>query len=72
MRILLDTHALLWWLTNDSRLSANYRQSIHAGAYSVNHRDPFHRILAAQAELEQVPLVTADPAFRDFSIRCLW
>ncbi|OOG24918.1 twitching motility protein PilT [Thioalkalivibrio denitrificans] len=128
MRILLDTHALLWWLTNDSRLSANaraaigglenavlvsaasaweiatkhrlgkleiggevlqrfdelitadgfthlavnYRQAIHAGAYPVNHRDPFDRILAAQAELEQVPLVTADPAFRDFSIRCLW
>lgn len=28
MRLLLDTHALLWWFTNDVRLSAPARQAI--------------------------------------------
>src|SRR5690606_23943649 len=28
MRILLDTHALLWWFTDDARLSANAREAI--------------------------------------------
>ena len=128
MRTLLDTHALLWWFTDDARLSTNarevigdvqntvlvsaasaweiatkhrlgkldiggeilqrfdeliiadgfthmavsYRHAIHAGAYTVNHRDPFDRMLAAQAELEGVSLVTVDPALHAFPIRCLW
>ncbi|HEY8452054.1 MAG: type II toxin-antitoxin system VapC family toxin [Micromonosporaceae bacterium] len=28
MRILLDTHTLLWWLTDDARLSGNAREAI--------------------------------------------
>jgi PIN domain nuclease of toxin-antitoxin system len=28
------------------------------------HRDPFDRILAAQSQIESIPLVTADPVFR--------
>lgn len=43
-----------------------------AGALHHQHRDPFDRLLAAQAEIEDLPLVTADPAFRDFKIRILW
>lgn len=128
MKVLLDTHTLLWWWTDDVQLSAtaratiqdesntvmvsaasaweiatkyrlgklpigaetlyrfdelvtvdgfshlaiNYQQAIHAGAYPQGHRDPFDRILAAQAELERVPLVTADPALLRFPIQCLW
>jgi PIN domain nuclease of toxin-antitoxin system len=29
-------------------------------------------MLAAQAEIEDIPLVTADPAFRQFKVRTLW
>ena len=43
-----------------------------AGALSGPHRDPFDRMLAAQAKVEGVPLVTADPAFRAFDIEVLW
>ena len=32
-----------------THLAVNYSQAIHAGAYSVDHRDPFDRILATQA-----------------------
>ena len=28
MKLLLDTHALLWWLTDDSRLSMQARDAI--------------------------------------------
>jgi PIN domain nuclease of toxin-antitoxin system len=43
-----------------------------AGSLPGTHRDPFDRMLAAQAFVEDVPLVTADPAFRDFDVRVLW
>jgi PIN domain nuclease of toxin-antitoxin system len=29
-------------------------------------------MLAAQAQIENIPLVTADPAFRAFDVRVLW
>jgi PIN domain nuclease of toxin-antitoxin system len=44
----------------------------HAGTLRGPHRDPFDRLLAAQAEIEDIPLVTADPAFRYFNVRTLW
>jgi PIN domain nuclease of toxin-antitoxin system len=43
-----------------------------AGLLPGDHRDPFDRMLAAQARLEDVPLVTTDRAFRDFHIEMLW
>ena len=128
MKLLLDTHALLWWFTDDDRLAPAARQliadtenrvyvsaasaweiatkqrlgklpgvpevvsryselvaadgfehlsishlhSLRAGSYAVAHRDPFDRMLAAQSELERLPLVTRDPVFEEFGTRILW
>lgn len=128
MRVLLDTHALLWWFTDDPRLSRLARDtianetntilvsaasaweiatkhrlgklndaadavlrfdelvaadgfehlpmthihSLRAGAYLINHRDPFDRMLAAQSELESLPLLTCDPALALFGVTTLW
>ncbi|MFZ4652385.1 MAG: type II toxin-antitoxin system VapC family toxin [Rubrivivax sp.] len=127
MRVLLDTHALLWWWTDDPRLSAAARtvlvdrqhevhvsaasaweiatkarlgklgipqacerfaelvaldgfihlpiqvaHSLRAGAYPQAHRDPFDRMLAAQAELDDLKLVTSDPALAAFPAERLW
>ena len=128
MRLLLDTHALLWWFTDDPRLSAkarsligdannvilvsaasaweiatkhrlgkleeaaeavmrfeelvvadgfshlpvSYRHGLRAGAYHATHRDPFDRMLAAQSEIESLPLVTLDIAFKQFEITTIW
>lgn len=128
MRVLLDTHALLWWFTDDPRLSEKARaligdadneilvstasaweiaakhrlgkleeaaeavirfeelvaadgftylpisprHGLRAGIYHTAHRDPFDRMLAAQAEIESVPLITLDPAFKQFEIATLW
>jgi len=129
MRVLLDTHAFLWWITDDPRLSANARQIIGNGtnelflsaasaweiaikaglgrlrfkennlerfiadqltlnainSLSINinhalrvnildphHRDPFDRLLVAQAQLETLPILTSDPLFKLYSVTVLW
>ena len=127
-KILLDSHALFWFIDGDARLSNAARGAIeaadctvyvstvtaweiaskfrlgkwpkaqalandlasvmftlgfqplplslaharHAGMLQNSHRDPFDRLLAAQAEIEDIPLVTVDPAFRHFKVRTLW
>jgi PIN domain nuclease of toxin-antitoxin system len=42
-----------------------------AGEWKMAHRDPFDRMLAAQAKLEQVFLATVDSALFDFPIQIL-
>ncbi|MCY3891029.1 MAG: type II toxin-antitoxin system VapC family toxin [bacterium] len=53
-------------------LPVTYQHGLRAGSYPAEHRDPFDRILAAQAELESLVLVTKDAAFQEFPIRVLW
>lgn len=36
------------------------------------HRDPFDRLLVAQARLEEATLVTADARIREYDVRTLW
>ena len=128
MRLLLDTHAFLWFLLDDPKLSmaagnliddpgndieispATYWEiaikvslrkyelpgplevfiereiSIndfhilhiepkHTAALArmpFHHRDPFDRLLIAQAMVEQIPLVSADPACDAYAITRLW
>jgi len=43
-----------------------------AGAYRHPHRDPFDRMLAAQAEIERLVLLTADQQLSAFPCRTLW
>ena len=42
-----------------------------AGALPAHHRDPFDRMLVAQAELEGLTLVTRDPAFEPYGVSLL-
>lgn len=128
MRVLFDSHALVWFLAGDKRFSSHARdvvmaddaiacvsavtaweiankvrlgkwpqaaslaasltdiiaeqgfepipitleQARVAGFLASVHRDPFDRMLAAQAQIEAIPLVTADPAFRTFGTQVLW
>ena len=39
---------------------------------AARHNDPFDRMLAAQSQIEDIPLVTADPVFKVFGTRTLW
>src|SRR5262245_3757366 len=128
MRAIIDTHVLLWWAVNDTRLSRQVHAFISdrsnaimvsaataweiatkqrigklpvvqplvedmesyleaegftamditlrharlAGALPGEHRDPFDRMLAAQAQLEALPILSADEVFETFGVRRLW
>jgi PIN domain nuclease of toxin-antitoxin system len=37
--------------------------ALRAGSLPIDHRDPFDRMLMAQAELENLPILTYDAAF---------
>jgi PIN domain nuclease of toxin-antitoxin system len=37
-----------------------------------HHRDPFDRLLIAQAQIEGLPIVTADPAFTPYDVVVIW
>ncbi|MEE2845575.1 MAG: type II toxin-antitoxin system VapC family toxin [Gemmatimonadota bacterium] len=36
-----------------------------------HHRDPFDRLLVAQAQMEQVPIMTADPKFAHYGVEVM-
>jgi len=128
VRLLLDTHALLWWLAGDERLSATARLAISsedneifvsaasawevstkhrlgklpgagplavdfarevrqqgfselpislahgqvAGALPGEHRDPFGRMLIAQAREEKMALVSNENMFDSFGVQRVW
>jgi len=37
-----------------------------------HHRDPFDRLLIAQAISEDIPILSGDPAFRDYPVQVIW
>jgi PIN domain nuclease of toxin-antitoxin system len=37
-----------------------------------HHRDPFDRLIIAQAIVEQIPIASADPAFDAYPVTRLW
>lgn len=37
-----------------------------------HHRDPFDRMLIAQAQLESLPIITSDPLFSKYKVKILW
>lgn len=123
MKLLLDTHVLLWWLDDDPVLSTSVRSRIadsrntifvsaatiweiqikkaigklslpaefrsvlgsqsfemlnitseHAFALEklpMHHRDPFDRMLIAQAIVENLTLVTHDTQLKQYSVKII-
>ncbi len=129
MRLLLDAHALLWWLGANKQLSGAAHRAIETaeeplmgagtlveiavkrsigkldidpdwpaqaradgfGVLAIGwghvarlqdlpypevagrpHRDPFDRLLAAQALTEKIPIVTRDPALAVYGAAAIW
>ncbi|HWE58978.1 MAG TPA: type II toxin-antitoxin system VapC family toxin [Solirubrobacteraceae bacterium] len=123
-RVLVDTHALLWWLSDDAALSPPARETLadpaseplvsaasvweiaikrslgkltapddlpdlivdegfswlpitalhawHVRGLPMHHRDPFDRLLVAQAITEQLPVITADTRFTGYGVEVRW
>lgn len=38
----------------------------------LHHRDPFDRLIIAQAMVEQIPVISVDAAFDDYPVTRLW
>jgi PIN domain nuclease of toxin-antitoxin system len=128
MRLLLDTHTLIWWLTEDSSLPASARKligsrnsevlvsaasaweiatkvrlgrlevaadlardfgrylvrerfeslsistqhGIRAGSLPGSHKDPFDRMLVAQAQIESLAIVSNDALLDGYGVSRLW
>lgn len=124
MRLLLDTHALIWAATDASRLSTTASAAIAEPAHDVHvsavsgweiaikrsrgrlrfpdvtaamlatlgmdelpvtlrhaeelatlpdhHRDPFDRMLVAQARADRLTIVSRDPRLADYEVALLW
>jgi PIN domain nuclease of toxin-antitoxin system len=53
-------------------LSLRPEHALLAGSIPAEHRDPFDRMLAAQAIVEGLTLVSPDPAFDALGARRLW
>ena len=47
-------------MTGVEGLPVSHAHGLKAGGLSAHHRDPFDRMLVAQAQLEGMPLLTAD------------
>lgn len=52
-------------------LSINLDHALRAGELPMHHRDPFDRLLVAQAQIEDLLLVTADARFRAYDVKLL-
>ena len=127
MTIIVDTHAFVWWVTSDPRISPSvfkiltedrlrYLSAVTAfeltnklrigklengqelverldelvrnahfavlpvalshaylaGKMPGEPRDPFDRLIAAQAKIEQIPILSADPAFERLGVETIW
>jgi PIN domain nuclease of toxin-antitoxin system len=123
LKLLVDTHAAIWWLAGDRRLSGPAREAIAdagveagvsvasiweasikrsagrlqgpdlaaalsaaglpllriderhakvAGELPLVHRDPFDRMLVAQAGIERLSIVTADEQIPNYGVPVIW
>ena len=53
-------------------LSITPRHALAVGELPFHHRDPFDRLLIAQARLERCAIVTGDRAFPKYDVPVVW
>ncbi len=53
-------------------LPVSFAHAERAGGWPQAHGDPFDRMLAAQSEIERLPLATNDRAIAVFEIQTIW
>ena len=53
-------------------LSVELSHALRAGMLPDIHRDPFDRMLVAQAQIEGLPILTADPAISRYDVETIW
>lgn len=53
-------------------LGVTAEHGLRAGGLAGEHRDPFDRLIAAQALLEDLTVITRDPEIAGFGCRTIW
>ena len=53
-------------------LTIDLTQATYVETLPPHHRDPFDRLLVAQALLEAIPIVSVDPALDPYGVQRLW
>jgi PIN domain nuclease of toxin-antitoxin system len=53
-------------------LSIHLSHTLHVYTLPALHRDPFDRLLVAQSQLEQLPILTADPLIQQYNVQTIW
>ena len=52
-------------------LAIEHSYALKTAGVSYHHRDPFDRLLVAQAVVLDIPIMTADPAFDPYEIEVI-
>jgi PIN domain nuclease of toxin-antitoxin system len=53
-------------------LPISHQHALAVSSLPAHHRDPFDRLLIAQANLEDMVLITADRIFEEYPVQLLW
>ncbi len=53
-------------------LEVTFEHALRAGALPLHHRDPFDRMIVAQAQSEGLTVVSADPRMAAYDVPVLW
>ena len=53
-------------------LTVTTEHVMQVATLALHHRDPFDRMLVAQAMVERIPILSADHAFDTYPIQRLW
>ena len=54
------------------QLEISYRHASAVARLPWHHRDPFDRLLIAQASVENLPIVSVNEALDDYAVTRLW
>ena len=57
---------------NISGLPIQLIHALHVYNLPDHHKDPFDRMLVAQAHIERIPIITNDRLFADYDVKILW
>jgi PIN domain nuclease of toxin-antitoxin system len=55
-----------------SALPVLHSHALHVTTLPLHHKDPFDRLLIAQAQLEELSILTADQQFKSYEVGILW
>lgn len=69
---LLDDYSALLRSQDFTELAVTTPHALLAGALDHPHRDPFDRLLIAQAEIENLTLISNERLFDRFGVKRLW